>query len=259
MTNPRIGDGALICIPTYDERENLDRIVPAVLACVPGAHVLVVDDASPDGTGELADGMAAVDGRVHVLHRPGKQGLGRAYVAAFGWALERGYARVVEFDADFSHDPAYLPELLERLERADVVIGSRRVPGGGVENWGPARRLVSWAGSTYARLVLGVPVRDLTGGFNGFRREALAAIGFEGIRSAGFGFQIEIKYRAVKAGLRVEEMPIVFRDREEGASKMSGGIFAEAMLQVLRMRLSGPRVRRGGAPSGRGPSSPPSA
>jgi dolichol-phosphate mannosyltransferase len=218
-----------------------------------------VDDASPDGTGELADGMAAADGRVRVLHRPGKQGLGRAYVAAFGWALERGYGRVVEFDADFSHDPAYLPEMLARLERADVVVGSRRVPGGGVENWGPGRRLVSWAGSTYARLVLGVPVRDLTGGFNGFRREALAAIGYEEIRSAGYGFQIEIKVRAVKAGLRVEEMPIVFRDREEGASKMSGAIFAEAMLQVLRMRLGGLRARRGGAPDAHGPSSPPAA
>jgi dolichol-phosphate mannosyltransferase len=257
MTSALIGDGALVCIPTYNERENLDRIVPAVLACVPGAHVLVVDDASPDGTGELADGMAAVDARVHVLHRPGKQGLGRAYVAAFDWALERDYRRVIEFDADFSHDPACLPAMLERLERADVVVGSRRVPGGGVENWGPGRRLVSWAGSTYARLALGVPIRDLTGGFNGFRREALERIGTHAIRTAGYGFQIEIKVRAVRAGLRVEELPIVFRDREEGSSKMSGVIFAEAMWQVLRMRFDGLRERLGGARGARGSGPPP--
>jgi len=255
MIDAGIGDGALICIPTYNERANLERIVPAVLAQVPGAHVLVIDDASPDGTGELADAMAAVDGRVHVLHRAAKLGLGRAYVAAFDWALERGYRFAIEFDADFSHDPAGLPSMLERLDRADVVVGSRRVPGGGVENWGPGRRLVSWAGSTWARLVLGVPVRDLTGGFNGFRREALEIIGYRDIRSAGYGFQIEIKYRASRAGLRVEEMPIVFRDREEGSSKMSAAIFVEAMVEVLRMRLvgpGGPRGRRAAGPSARG-------
>jgi dolichol-phosphate mannosyltransferase len=231
------GTGALICVPTYNERENLERILPAVFEQVPAAHVLVIDDSSPDGTGEIADRMAAADDRVHVLHRPAKQGLGRAYIAGFGWALERGYGRVVEFDADFSHDPAYLPEMLDRLTTADVVVGSRRVPGGGVESWGLARRLVSSVGSVYSRTVLGVQVRDLTGGFNGFRRAALEALELDSIAASGFAFQIEIKYRAVRAGLDVVEMPIVFRDREAGQSKMSAAIFAEAMVGVIKLRL----------------------
>jgi dolichol-phosphate mannosyltransferase len=237
MTEASRGERTLICIPTYNERDNLEKIVPAVIAQLPLAHVLVVDDASPDGTGDLADGMAAADERVHVLHRAAKQGLGRAYLDAFDWALERDYSRVVEFDADFSHDPAYLPEMIERLERADVVVGSRRVRGGGVENWPAFRRLISWMGSVYARLVLGVGIRDLTGGFNGFNRDALERIGLEEIRSSGYAFQIELKHRAVLAGLGVEEMPIVFRDREEGISKMNGGIMAEAMFGVVGMRL----------------------
>jgi dolichol-phosphate mannosyltransferase len=232
------GQGALICVPTYNERENLERIVPAIFERVPAAHVLVIDDSSPDGTGDIADELAARDERVHVLHRPEKQGLGRAYIAGFGWALERDYRAVVEFDADFSHDPGYLPGMLALLDEADVVVGSRRVPGGGVENWGPARRLVSSAGSLYSRAVLGVHVRDLTGGFNGFRREALEALDLGAIAASGFAFQIEIKYRAVRSGLEVVEMPIVFRDRAAGTSKMSVGIFAEAMLGVLKLRLS---------------------
>lgn len=237
MPDAAKGAGALVCIPTYNERENVERIVAAVLEAVPLANVLVVDDGSPDGTGGIADAMSLLEPRVHVLHRTRKEGLGKAYLAAFSWALSRGFCFVVEFDADFSHDPAYLPEMLRRLEGADVVVGSRRVPGGGSENWTLGRRLVSAAGSVYARTVLGVPIRDLTGGFNGFRREALEKLDLGRIGTSGYGFQIEIKYRAVKAGLRVEEFPILFRDRRAGTSKMSAGIFVEAMINVIRLRL----------------------
>jgi dolichol-phosphate mannosyltransferase len=231
------GAGALVCIPTYNEKENVERIAAAVLEAVPLANVLVVDDGSPDGTGAIADAVSAREPRVHVLHRTRKEGLGKAYLAAFSWALAHDFRFVVEFDADFSHDPAYLPEMLRRLEVADVVIGSRRVPGGGSENWTFSRRLVSAAGSAYARTVLGVRIRDLTGGFNGFRREALERLELDRIATSGYGFQIEIKYRAVKAGLRVEEFPIMFRDRRAGTSKMSMAIFAEAMINVIRLRL----------------------
>jgi dolichol-phosphate mannosyltransferase len=237
MSEAEKGAGALVCIPTYNERENVERIAAAVLEAVPLANVLVVDDGSPDGTGQLADAMSSREPRVHVLHRARKEGLGKAYLAAFSWALARDFRYVVEFDADFSHDPAYLPEMLRRLERADVVVGSRRVPGGGSENWTLGRRLVSAAGSAYARTVLGVRIRDLTGGFNGFRREALEALELDRIGTSGYGFQIEIKYRAAKAGMRVEEFPIMFRDRRAGTSKMSMGIFAEAMINVIRLRL----------------------
>jgi len=229
--------GAVICIPTYNERDNIEQIVPAVLRAVPKAHVLVIDDNSPDGTGALADKLASANERVRVLHRPDKQGLGRAYIAGFKWALDRGYAQIVEFDADFSHDPGYLPHMLERLGQADVVVGSRRVPGGGVQDWGPARRLISFCGSIYAKTVLGVHINDLTGGFNGFTRRALEALDLDAIQSTGYGFQIEIKYRAIQRGLAVEEMPIVFKDRSRGASKMSAKIFAEAMLTVWKLRL----------------------
>lgn len=232
------GRGALICIPTYNERENLDRFVPAVLEVVPEAHILVIDDASPDGTGAIADALAAEDPRVFVLHRAGKEGLGRAYQDGFAWALARDYAVVFEMDADFSHRPAYLPTLLGLLGDADVVVGSRRVPGGGVEDWGPVRRFVSWGGSQYAKTVLGVHVNDLTGGFNGFRRKVLEDIlAAGGIRSNGYGFQVELKYRAIKLGYRVVESPIVFPDRERGQSKMSTGIIGEAMINVIKMRL----------------------
>ncbi len=237
MDNSQKGQGAVICIPTYNERENIDRIVPQVLSELPGAHVLVIDDNSPDGTGELADRLASSDQRIHVLHRQTKEGLGRAYIAGFGWALERNYQFIVEFDADFSHNPAYLPEMIFRLQTKDVVIGSRRVRGGGVENWGLKRKLISSAGSIYARMVLGIPVKDLTGGFNGFRREALESIGIGSIQASGYAFQIEIKYRAVKQGLRVEEMPILFPDRTRGESKMSSSIFLEAMITVWKLRL----------------------
>lgn len=237
MTREHSGEGALICIPTYNEAENLPLIVPAVLAAVPAAHVLVVDDASPDGTGRLADELAAANEQVHVLHRAGKEGLGRAYLAAFRWALARGYPYVFELDADFSHDPRYLPGFVALLEDgADVVVGSRRVRGGGVENWGALRRFISWGGSTYARTILGVPVRDLTGGFNGFRREVLERIDLDQVTSTGYCFQIELKYRALKQGFRVIERPIVFPDRVRGTSKMNGSIVGEAMLQVWKLR-----------------------
>ncbi len=237
MAETHDGAGALICIPTYNEAENLPSLVPQVLRAVPAAHVLVVDDNSPDGTGKIADALAAADSRVHVLHRPGKQGLGRAYLAAFAWALERPYQYIFEFDADFSHRPAYLPEFVRTLaDGADVVVGSRRVPGGDVENWGAARRFVSWGGSFYARLLLGVGVRDLTGGFNGFRRKALETIGLSEVTSTGYCFQIELKYRAARHGCEIRELPIVFPDRVLGKSKMSGEIFMEAVTQVWKLR-----------------------
>ncbi len=238
MSREHSGAGAIICIPTYNEAENLPLIVPAVLAAVPEAHVLVVDDDSPDGTGTLAQAFADRDERVHVLHRSGKQGLGRAYLAGFEWALAREYQYIFEFDADFSHNPDYLPGFLTLLASdADVVVGSRRIPGGGVENWGAVRRFISWGGSTYARVVLGVPVRDLTGGFNGFRREVLESIGLSQVSSSGYCFQIELKYRALRRGFRVVERPIIFPDRTRGESKMSGTIFMEAVTQVLKLRV----------------------
>jgi dolichol-phosphate mannosyltransferase len=237
MKREHTGEGALICIPTYNEAENLPLIVPAVLAAVPRAHVLVVDDASPDGTGRMADELAAASPHVHVLHRTGKEGLGRAYLAAFHWALARDYRYVFEFDADFSHNPLYLPEFVALLEKsADMIVGSRRVQGGGVENWGALRRFISWGGSIYARAILGVPVHDLTGGFNGFRREVLERIDLDQVSSTGYCFQIELKYRALKQGFRVLERPIVFPDRVRGTSKMNGSIVKEAMLQVWKLR-----------------------
>ena len=238
MSDSTVGDGAIICIPTYNERENIERIVPAVLAEAPSANILIIDDSSPDGTGELADKLAESEARVHVLHRQGKEGLGKAYLAAFEWAVEKGYELVVEFDADFSHNPKYLPELFSRLEKTDVVVCSRRVKGGGVENWGWHRRLLSWGGSFYARTILGVSVKDLTGGFNGFHRQALEKIDYKTIESTGYAFQIEIKYRCLKSGLQVEEMPIVFPDRTHGESKMSSNIMFEAMVQVWKLRFT---------------------
>lgn len=233
---------SLIIVPTYDEAENIERFVAAVLQAVPETHVLVVDDNSPDGTGEIADRLAAEDegGRVHVLHRPGKQGLGQAYLAGFAWALERDYERIVEMDADFSHDPKYLRPLLDAAEHADVVVGSRYVAGGGTRDWGLLRRLLSRGGSLYARTILGVDVRDMTAGFVCYRREALAALALDEVSSTGFVFQIELKYRADRLGLRIVEIPIVFPDRVAGESKMHAGIALEAVAQVWKLRL---RVR----------------
>ncbi len=227
----------LVIIPTYNERDNIGPLVRAVLAVDSALDVLVVDDNSPDGTGALADALAWETGRVRVLHRPGKGGLGTAYLAGFRDALDRGYARVVEMDADFSHRPEDLPSLLHAAETADVVVGSRNVPDGRVENWSPVRHAISKGGSLYARTVLGLPIKDCTGGFKCFRREALTALDLDGVRSTGFGFQVELNYLCHRAGLRIAEVPIVFPDRTRGASKMSGRIAAEAALMVLQLRL----------------------
>jgi dolichol-phosphate mannosyltransferase len=238
-------DRACVVLPTYDERENLPRMVPAILAAAPEADVLVVDDNSPDGTGALADGLAAGDPRVRVLHRQRKEGLGRAYLAGFAQALAAGYGRIIEMDADFSHDPARLPALLVASREADVVLGSRYVPGGGTVNWGVGRRILSRGGSLYARTILGLPVRDLTGGFKCFRREVLEALDLGSVRSSGYAFQIELTYRALRRGFRVVEVPITFVDRRVGKSKMSRRIVAEALWMVWKIRFdaaaNGPR------------------
>jgi len=230
---------ALIVVPTYNERDNVEEVAGRFLAPVEGTELLFVDDASPDGTGELVDELAAADPRIHVLHRPGKLGLGTAYLDGFRWGLARDYDYLLEMDADFSHDPVYLPDLIGRaVDGADVVIGSRYVEGGGTRNWGLGRRLLSRGGSLYARTVLGIRIRDVTAGFMVYRRSALQALDLDRIHSNGYSFQIEMKYRAVRAGLRVEEVPIVFVDRRIGQSKMSRRIFAEALTMVWRLRLS---------------------
>jgi dolichol-phosphate mannosyltransferase len=244
---------AVICLPTYNEKDNLAPIVAAIHASVPQVDVLVVDDSSPDGTGALADGLAARDPRVKVLHRAGKEGLGKAYLAAFAWALERGYGLVLEMDADFSHDPAHLPAILEAARDADLVLGSRYVPGGGTVNWGLGRKVVSRGGSMYARAVLGVRVRDLTGGFKCFRREVLEAIDLATVECTGYAFQIELTYRALLRGFKVREVPIVFQDRRVGQSKMSKGIVVEAMRKVWSMRFSRFARRAQAAPTSTGP------
>ncbi|WP_437956473.1 polyprenol monophosphomannose synthase [Sorangium sp. So ce119] len=228
----------LIITPTYNERDNLAAFVSSVLAAVPGAHVLVVDDASPDGTGALGDELAARDGRVRVLHRRAKLGLGTAYLEGFQRALDGGYDVAFEMDADLSHDPGHLPAFLDAIARgADVVLGSRNMPGGGVEGWGLGRHVLSKGGSLYARTILGVGVRDLTTGYKAFTRRALLALDLGSVRSNGYAFQIETTYRALRKGLRVIEVPIVFVDRRAGHSKMSRRIFAEAIVEVFRLRL----------------------
>lgn len=230
---------ALVIIPTYNEAENLEPITSAVLAAEPRADILVVDDNSPDGTGRLADALAAKNPRIRVLHREKKQGLGKAYLHAFRWALDEGYPYVIEMDADFSHDPKYLPVLLnEAMAGTDLVLGSRYVDGGGTVNWGPARRAISRGGSLYARSILGVRIQDLTGGFKCFRRAVLEAIDLGAVRSSGYAFQIELTYRALKAGFQIKEMPIVFEDRRVGQSKMSRKIFLEALTMVWKLKLS---------------------
>jgi dolichol-phosphate mannosyltransferase len=233
---------ALVCIPTYNERDNLEGIVQAALAADSRTDVLVVDDNSPDGTGQLADALVAREPRVHVLHRQRKEGLGRAYLAAFGWALQRPYSYVLEMDADWSHPPRYLPGLLDRAQAGvDLVLGSRYVPGGGTVNWGWARRAISRGGSLYARGILGLPVRDLTGGFKCFRRQVLESIDLAAVKSTGYAFQIELTYRTYRKGFRVEEMPIVFEDRRVGQSKMSRRIVVEALTMVWKLRFTVPR------------------
>ena len=229
----------LVCLPTYDEAENLRPMVAAIRASIPQADVLVVDDNSPDGTGRIADELGAADPHVHVLHRAGKEGLGKAYLAAFAWALARDYGLILEMDCDFSHDPRYLPGMLAAAAEADLVLGSRYVEGGGTVNWGAARKIISRGGSLYARTILGLPVRDLTGGFKCFRREVLEAIDLPTVECTGYAFQIELTYRAVRKGFRVRELPIVFEDRRVGRSKMSRRILLEAVRKVWSIRLSG--------------------
>lgn len=230
---------ALVCLPTYDEKDNVGPMIEAVLAATPEVDVLVIDDNSPDGTGEIADAIAAREPRVHVLHRKGKEGLGKAYLAGFDWALARGYERILEMDCDFSHDPKYLPGMLAASREADLVLGSRNIPGGGTVNWGVLRKIISRGGSLYARTILGIPVRDLTGGFKCFRREVLQAIDLPTVECSGYAFQIELTYRAIRKGFRVKEIPIVFVDRRVGHSKMSRRIVLEALRKVWSIRGSG--------------------
>lgn len=235
---------ALVVIPTYDERDNLEPIVRAVLSTDDRLDILVVDDNSPDGTGKLADTLAQETDRVFVLHREKKEGLGKAYVAGFRWALARHYAFVFEMDADFSHAPADLPRFLAELENgADLVIGSRRVKGGRTVNWGPGRQFISAGGSTYARTILGVDIRDLTAGFKCFKRATLEALPLDDVRSSGYGFQVELTYRALRLGLKVVEIPVVFEDRRVGQSKMSRKIFLEAARMVWQLRWDAIRGR----------------
>jgi len=232
-----------LILPTYNEIENLEAIVAAAAKALSGAapegfRILVVDDGSPDGTGELADRLCREKEWIRALHRSEKNGIGPAYLAGFRHALDEGAGYVMEMDSDFSHDPADLARLLQAVyDGADLALGSRYVPGGGVTEWGLLRRFISQGGSTYARLVLGLHVKDLTGGFKCFRREVLEAIHFDGVRSQGYAFQVELTYRAVQAGFKVVEVPIVFRDRQQGTSKMSWRIAAEAMWLVPLLRF----------------------
>lgn len=222
-----------ICVPTYNERITLPKIVSRIRASVPDADVLVLDDNSPDGTGAVADELAAADPQVHVLHRPGKQGLGPAYLAGFGWARERGYDGVVEIDADGSHQPEQLPALLAAVDAgADVAIGSRWIPGGSVHNWPLSRKVLSVGANSYARLALGIPVHDATAGFRVYRLAGLASMNTDTVASQGYCFQIDLTVRALEAGLEVVEVPIAFVEREEGTSKMSDDIVREAMVRV---------------------------
>jgi dolichol-phosphate mannosyltransferase len=233
-----------VCLPTYNELENLEPMLRALGGvCADSGRVLVIDDGSPDGTGELADRLASELGYVDVLHRERKEGLGPAYLAGFQRALAEGAELIVEMDCDFSHDPADVPRLLAAAEQADLVLGSRYVDGGRVENWGPARRLISSGGSLYARTLLGVGVRDLTGGFKCFRRRVLETIDLDAVSSIGYAFQIELTYRALRAGYRVVEIPIIFADREVGRSKMSRTIVLEALWKVPALRLDALRNR----------------
>jgi dolichol-phosphate mannosyltransferase len=223
-----------VAVPTYNEAQSIRKIVGRVRTSVPEAHVLVIDDGSPDGTGEIADQLAGVDDHVHVMHRTAKEGLGAAYVAGFRWALERGYGTVVEMDADGSHQPEELPRLLAALAGADLVLGSRYVPGGRVENWPRSREILSRGGNTYTRLMLGMPLRDATGGYRAFRAGTLRRLDLDEVASQGYCFQVDLAWRAFRAGLTVVEVPITFVEREEGTSKMSSAIVREALWRVTQ-------------------------
>lgn len=228
---------ALVIVPTYNERENLAELLTRIFAQNLPLEVLVVDDNSPDGTGELADELAAKDPRIHVMHRAGKLGLGSAYVAGFRWALERGFDAAFEMDADFSHNPDSLGDFLKELADADLVLGSRYLHGVTVVNWPLSRLILSYAANVYSRIITGMPVKDLTGGFKCFRRQVLEAIDWSRVRSDGYAFQIEINFKAWRKGFRIKEIPILFVDRRAGVSKMSRGIVGEAAWMVWRLRL----------------------
>ncbi|MCW2879445.1 MAG: Dolichyl-phosphate beta-D-mannosyltransferase [Sphaerisporangium sp.] len=244
----RILGRVLVIVPTYNERENLPMIAGRLRAALPDAHLLVADDNSPDGTGAIADELAAGDDHIHVLHRPGKQGLGAAYIAGFRWGLAEGFDVVVEMDADGSHKPEELPLLLDALSKgSDLVIGSRWVPGGKVVNWPVSREILSRGANTYARLMLGLPVRDTTAGFRAYRASTLEKIGLDDVESQGYCFQVDLTLRTIRQGLRVVEVPITFVDRAVGASKMSRAVVAEALWRVTLWGLAGlpRRLRRG--------------
>ncbi|MCT2588483.1 polyprenol monophosphomannose synthase [Streptomyces sp. N2-109] len=233
----------LVIIPTYNEADNVRPVVERVRAAVPEAHVLVADDNSPDGTGKIADELAAEDEQVQVLHRQGKEGLGAAYLAGFRWGIEHGYGTLVEMDADGSHQPEELPRLLTALRGADLVLGSRWVPGGRVVNWPKHREFISRGGSMYSRALLDVPLRDVTGGYRAFRSETLEGLGMDDVASQGYCFQVDMAHRAVRAGYHVVEVPITFVERERGDSKMSNDILAEALWRVTAWGMEG-RVRK---------------
>jgi dolichol-phosphate mannosyltransferase len=237
-SRPTVRLRALVCLPTYNEQDNVVPMTEAILAATPDVDVLIIDDNSPDGTGQLADGIAGREPRVKVLHRAGKEGLGKAYLAGFEWALGHGYDLILEMDADFSHDPKYLPGMLEAARGADLVLGSRNIPGGGTVNWGVGRKIISRGGSLYARTILGIPVRDLTGGFKCFHRRVLESIDLPTVECSGYAFQIELTFRALRRGFRVVEIPIVFVDRRVGQSKMSKRIVLEALGKVWSIRRS---------------------
>jgi dolichol-phosphate mannosyltransferase len=229
---------AIVCIPTYNEKDNIEAIVSAVLQVTEsGTHVLVIDDNSPDGTGEIVQRMQSSQPRLHLLSRANKEGLGRAYIAGFKWALENGYDVIVEMDADFSHRPEDLVKVLKAIEPVDFAIGSRYVNGGRTVNWGLLRKIISRGGSLYTRLILGYPLADWTGGFNAWKKETLHVIDLDRVKSNGYSFQIELKYRALKAGCRGVEVPIVFEDRRVGQSKMTMKIVTEAFTRVWGMRF----------------------
>lgn len=245
-------DRVLVVVPTYNEAENLRPVLARLRAAVPGAEVLVVDDGSPDGTGAIADELAAADSRVRVLHRASKEGLGAAYLAGFAWGLDRGYDVLVEMDADGSHRPEDLPRLLAALPTADLVLGSRWVPGGSVVNWPRHRKLISRGGTTYARLALGIDIRDVTGGFRAYRRATLEGLGLDEVNSQGYCFQIELAARALARGFKVVEVPITFVERERGDSKMSREIVIEALRRVTAWGITRQRDAWRGTQAGRG-------
>jgi len=228
---------ALIIFPTYNEKENIEKIIQAVLPLDPRINVLVVDDNSPDGTGQIADRLAAAEDRINVLHRDKKEGLGRAYIAGFKWGIEKKYDYIFEMDADFSHDPEYIMDFLKAIENNDLILGSRYISGVNVINWPMSRLLLSYFANVYTRIITGMPVRDATGGFKCFRRKVLETIDLDAIKSNGYTFQIEVSMRAWKRGFRIREIPIVFVDRQQGASKMSKKIIREAIWMVWYLRL----------------------